>query len=210
MILSLVFLVAALLVFFDLIEPAYGNVQSLKGKQLSLQNFVDQESKIIDQAKKVLADYENASQAQDNLALAMPAGPNVAMAVAQIYGIAQNNGVVVSGISVSPPVVQITQGSTQPAGSSAGTGANSGALGAQIVKPRGSVSIQISATGSYESLKAFLAQLETNIRIFDLTGISIQPVAGGSAPATAGGKAALANPDLFNYTVAVTTYYQLP
>ena len=42
-----------------------------------------------------------------------------------------------------------------------------------IIKPTGTVSFQISGSGSYESIKNFLMGLETNIRIFDVNSISL-------------------------------------
>jgi len=44
--------------------------------------------------------------------------------------------------------------------------------------------------------------LETNIRIFDVTAISLQPAA------LAATKTQAANSDMFNYTITVVTYYQ--
>jgi hypothetical protein len=48
-----------------------------------------------------------------------------------------------------------------------------------------------------------LLGLETNIRIFDLKGLSLQPALVGAA-----GKGASQN--LFTYTMAVAVYYQTP
>lgn len=200
MILSVAFLAGSLLMFFELIQPAYSNVQALKGKELSMQDSLEKEKTIIEQAKQLIAQYQSESQAQDNLALAMPSGPNVAAALAELYGIAQNNGTVISGMSVSLPTIQLSQGN-RAAGSSL--------TASQVIKPRGTISIQVTALGGYENMKNFLAQLETNIRIFDLTGFSIQPPSGVSTVG-ANGKAVPQNPDLFGYTFAVATYYQLP
>ena len=200
MLLALFFLVAAFLILFDLIQPTYGDLQTKKGTQLSEQTFLTNEQQVVNQAKNLISQYESESQAQNNLVLAMPSGPNVASALAQIYGIATNNGVTVSNISLGPPTVSL-QSQAQAAGTQ-------GALTpGQILKPMGMFSIQLTAVGSYESLKNFLAQLETNIRVFDLTGFSLQ---GAAAPAPSGKAAAAATSDLFSYNFSINTYYQLP
>ncbi len=203
MILSVVFLAASFLMFFQLIQPAYSDVQTLKGKELSTKSALEKEQQAIEQAKTLIAQYQSESQAQNNLALAMPAGPNVAGALAQLYGIAQNNGIAINAMSVSAPAIQLAQGAQQKSGTASG--------GGQIIKPRGTVSIQVSALGSYENLKSFIAQIETNLRVFDLTSFSIQAPSGGVAVVDSGGKGApAANPDLFGYNITVVTYYQLP
>lgn len=202
MLLSLLFLAAAFLIFFDLIQPAYGDLQAKKGKQTSAQAFLVQEGQTIAQAKKLIDQYANATAASDNLSLSMPSGQNLAGALAQIYGIAQNNGVAIQSIGVSPPVIAATQ-PQQARGQAQAAAAP--LTPSQIVRPTGAISFQIAAAGSYEGLKAFLAGIETNIRVFDLTNLSIQ-----SALVTPGGKAGAATADFFTYNITVVTYYQLP
>ena len=196
MLLSVALLAGALLVYFDLIQPVYGDLQTKKGKQLSSQDFLISEQTVVSQAKKLISQYDSASQAQGSLGLAMPSGPDIAGALAQIYGIAQNNAFTVKSINISPPVIRPQ--SAQPSGGGAGAGS-------QLVKPMGSIMFQLSAIGSYENLKNFVSQLEANIRIFDLTSLSIQ----SAAPAAATGKVNT-NQDLFTYSLTAITYYQLP
>ena len=117
----------------------------------------------------------------------MPSGEDVAGALTQIEGIAENNGIVITSIAVSPPAVQVKTGATQ----------------STTMKPLGSFTFNVTASGSYESFKNFLSELETNIRIFDVKTISLQP----SARAAVAGKAA-PSPDMFTYAITVATYYQ--
>ncbi len=196
MLIALLFLAAALFVFFDLVQPTYGVLQEKKGTEASTQILLANEQKMIGQAKNLISEYQNASQAQSDLALAMPSGPSVANALAQVYGIAAANNVSVQSIAVAPPAVQL------PAAAAGGTTASS----SRVTKPMGSLSIQFAAVGSYESLKSFLAALETNLRIFDVAAFSLQP----SAPAAPTAKGAGNTQDLFTYNITVVTYYQIP
>ena len=187
MIIFLVFLVAAFLVFFDLIQPTYGDLQDKKAAQASSANLLSAQQQSITQAKKMISQYANESQAEGNLALAMPTGPDLSAALAELYGTAQNNNITIQSVGIVAPTVKLTASSTGQA---------------TLVKPMGTFPIQVAALGSYENLKNFLSQIETNIRIFDLTALSVQP-----APGTAGHASAA---DFFTYNFTVTTYYQTP
>jgi hypothetical protein len=203
MILTLFFLVAALVIFFDLIQPAYGDLQQKKGQQISNQDLLNSEQQVVTQAKKLLSQYESESQAQASLALAMPSGPNIADAIAQIYGIAQNDGMTIQSTGISAPVVA-PRNQAQSQGNG-GANAPVSLTASEIVKPMGTIAFQLTAAGTYDNFKNFLMDLETNIRIFDVTGLSISTVAPQSG--TSGASAAQGT---FTYTLAVQTYYQLP
>jgi Tfp pilus assembly protein PilO len=192
--LGLTFIVVALLVLFDFIEPTYGDLENAKAQEQSDQAFLVSGQTLINQAKTILATYQSDTTAEQDLALAMPSGPNVAGAIAQIYGIAANNGITIQSLGITPPTIQ-----TPP------TLSNNLLTSGQIVKPVGNYSFQIGATGSYESLKSFLLQLQSNVRIFDVTSFSLQ-----AANTASNGKAAVGNQDLFTYSITVATYYQLP
>ena len=72
------------------------------------------------------------------------------------------------------------------------------------MKPLGSFSFRLAASGSYENFKNFLSEIETNIRIFDVKTVALQPA---GVAAQTGAKAA-SSQDAFNYTITVATYYQ--
>jgi len=196
-ILALLFLVGSFLVFFEFIQPTYATVLQAKGTRAASEALLAQEQTAVSQAKQLLSQYENDSTAESNLALAMPSGPDVSGALAQIYGIATNNSIVVTNLSISPPTVP------PQAAVAASVGGVEGA--ASVVQPIGTISFQMNGTGSYENLKTFLSELETNIRIFDLTALSIQPFI---SSAVSGTKTAPASTDDFTYNITVVTYFQ--
>ncbi len=199
MLIALVFLVAALWVFFDLIQPTYGQLQTKKGTELSSENFLSNEQQIVGQAKTLINQYENESAVQDSLALAMPSGPNTASALAQVYGIALNNNIAVQSVSVAAPTSRQSQNQAQGTSTASTTG--------QGPKQMETFSFQVTAFGSYENFKSFLSQLETNIRIFDLTALSVQEPTSSDAT---NGKGSSTPSDFFTYGFTVATYYELP
>lgn len=190
---ALVFVILALVLFFDLVQPEYGNMEALKGQAVGQKAFLASETTAVAQAQQLISEYQSQSQGEQNAALAMPTGADIAGALAQAYGIAQANNIVIQTISVSTPTLEA------PATPTDGTTLS------DLVKPLGTLTLQITAAGSYESLQGFLSGLETNIRIFDLKGISIQPAAGAAS-----GKGVPITQDLFTYALSFAVYYQTP
>jgi Tfp pilus assembly protein PilO len=183
MIAGLAFLVSSLVVYFQLIQPAYEDTKNIKAQQLSQQSFLDSEKTVVKQVQDLIASYEGQLQIQQAVSAALPPNPDIVGALAQLYGLAQENNLVVQSISV---------------GFSGESGSGVGQF--SLKKPIGTINFQLSLVGTYESFKTFLSMLETNIRILDLKSLSLQPP---SAPA---GKSA---PDLYNYGLTVSAYYQI-
>jgi hypothetical protein len=195
--LALGFVVVALIVLFDLIEPTYGTMMATKGEIVAGQTFLDNEKAGVAKAQQLIGQYQNQAQGAASTMLALPTGPDSAGAVAQLYGLAQANNITIQTIGISPPTLQQVQAAT-----TAGTSAKT-----QIVKPLGHITFQITGAGSYESLKNFLVGVETNIRIFDVQGVSIVPA---QQTVAVGKNIVPTTPDLFTYNIKINTYYQAP
>jgi hypothetical protein len=193
-IIAALILVAALMVYFEFIIPAYTSLQLVKGQEESETTLYANEQQVVSKVKSLLATYQSDASSSQSVAMALPVGPDVSGALAQIYGIATNANVAIQGTQISTQAVQAVAAPATTVGAAAATGS--------IVKPTGTVSFQVTGSGSYESFKSFLQGLETNIRIFDVTAISLQPA---GVVAT---KTQAANTDMFNYTITVVTYYQ--
>jgi len=196
MIIALLFLAAAFVVFFDLVQPSYGTMEDSRSKLIGEQESFATEKALVSQAKSLIAAFASGNGQQPNVALAIPTGEDVAGALAQVEGIAQNDNVSITNITIGSPMLHAAAaGSLNQAGTS-GT-----------VKPIQAFTLALTGSGSYEGLKNFLTALETNIRIFDVQNFSIQPMA------TVAGATKNATPvsrDLFNYNMTIETYYQLP
>ena len=187
---AFIFIVAAFVCFFDLVQPTYSDVQTLRGKQLGEQNYLTSQTALVKQVQTTLNTYQNEAQGSANVSLAMPSGEDIAGALAQIQGIATNNDIDITGVTVTAPEIQVkktgTSSSTSP------------------IKPLGSFAFKLTGSGSYESLKNFLSEIETNVRIFDVETFSLQPMTVAAVP---GSKTAPTR-DAFNYSITVDTYYQ--
>lgn len=197
---ALVLVIVALVVFFNMIQPEYGNVQSIKAQVMGEAALLDRVSHSVDQVKQLVGNYQSQSAGASSVALAMPTGADLAGAIEQIYGIAQANGIGIQSIGVSAPTLEAR---TAAGGAGASTAGGSASSSAPLVRPIGTISLQISAVGSYENLKNFLSGLETNVRIFDVKGITLSPQTG-----LAGSRSAFSGQDSFTYNITVATYYQ--
>ena len=180
--------IAAFLVYFNLAEPVYQEAQERKAQAMSRESFVKNQQASILQVKNSIASYKGEGQFQDAVSLALPLNPDLAGAFAQIASLVQNNRLALQGITVNVPAMQTI--STKSL-----SGKTGGASAATILKPFGVVTFQIRLIGSYEDFKAFLKNLESNIRIFDIQKINFQP-------------AAKPDQNIYAYDVTVSTYYQ--
>jgi Tfp pilus assembly protein PilO len=196
-IIAALILAGALVVYFEFIVPAYANLETIKGQEESETTLYANETQIVNQGKSLLATYQSDASSSQSVAMALPVGQDVSGALAQIYGIGANAGITVQNTGISIQAV------AAPGVAASSQIANAATVGS-VIKPTGTVSFQVSGSGSYESFKSFLQGLETNIRIFDVTAVSLQPAA------IAATKTQAANQDMFNYTVTVVTYYQAP
>ncbi len=190
--LGFLFLIAAVVAFFDLVQPEYNAAKNLQSQQIGEQNYLTTQTATVKQVQTVLNAYQNDAQNATNVNLAMPSGEDVAGALAQIQGIAENTGIAITSISATPPRLRVAQ---LPAAASA--------TSTQLMKPLGTFTFTLAASGSYEQFKSFLQDLETNIRIFDVQAVTLQQ---GSAAVVSG--KTVTTRDIFNYSITVATYYQ--
>jgi hypothetical protein len=189
MIFALVFVVAALVVYFDFLVPAYADLQTSKGHQISEQNLLTNEQQIVQQFQGLMAAYQSQAASDQPINIALPVGPHLADAIAQIYGIANANSVGITNMAIASELA--------PAPASAAGVAGAASTG-EIVKPIGGITFTLGVSGSYENFENFIAMLETNMRIFDVKQISIQP----------SGAVGKGSSDFFNYGLTVESYYQ--
>jgi len=188
---AFIFVVAAFICFFDLVQPVYSDVQVLRGKQLGEQKYLTSQTALVKQVQTTLNTYQNEAQGAANVNLAMPSGQDIAGALAQIQGIATNNNIDITGVTVTAPEIQVKRTGTSSSSTSP-------------LKPLGSFAFKLTGSGSYESVKNFLSEIETNVRIFDVETFSLQPM----AVAAASGSKTASSRDAFNYAITVDTYYQ--
>jgi Tfp pilus assembly protein PilO len=186
---ALILVVAAFVVYFDFVRPAYSEIGVKQGEMASSENLLKNQKSAIDQVEGLIQSYGSRTDLQGVVSEALPPGPDVATALAQINGIAENNRLSPQSFSVS--LVSTSGSSGQSASKSTSKSS------ATFIKPIGRMNFQVKLIGTYEDLKLFLRSIETNTRIMDVQSISVQQV----------GKP---GQNLFSYELVVMTYYQNP
>ncbi|MFH0890918.1 MAG: type 4a pilus biogenesis protein PilO [Candidatus Liptonbacteria bacterium] len=192
---SLVFVLAAMVVFFRYIRPEYEDLQVNKATLNQQLEELDKKERISGLIAQQSDKYDKDAKSREILTLALPVGSAVDLALNQINGLATQNGVSISSISVAELTPTVSEAARRDPGS----------LEAMVSEPR-TTSFAIAALGSYENFRSFLAYLETNLRIFDIKDISIQRI-GISGGATSTKNQAQA--PTYSYTLTLQAYYQL-
>lgn len=177
--------IGALFVFFNMVQPAYRESQEIKGKILAKETTLQNEQNAASQVQKLLEQYRGDQSPQIAVSSALPPVNDQAQIVHQLQALAAANRLVAQSVAVSQP-------GAKPLGQAA---ARAASTTASLVKPVGVVTAQIRVTGSYANFKAFLASIETNIRVTDVSALVIAPVG-------------QANQDFYNFDLTLSTYYQ--
>ncbi|MDP3991563.1 MAG: type 4a pilus biogenesis protein PilO [Candidatus Colwellbacteria bacterium] len=155
---SLVFLVGAVILFTSLVLPAYRTIQELRGEKSALAAVFEKEEKLVKAAGRLLNEYQNARDVRDTLSLVLPTEEATSGIINQVQGIAKTTGVAVDGINVEAAPLEF-----QDTGS--------------VAEPVGILKITVRLRGSYEGLRSYIQSIETNVRIIDVDSFV---VVGGS------------------------------
>lgn len=189
MILGLLLLAAALVVYFELILSAYGSAESVKAEMLGLQSFLGGQKPVIGRIQELISAYQSQGRLEEAISLALPAKQDSAGALAQIYGLSQSSDLDLLSATLSVTAVENL---------SRARSGETVSLRASIQKPVGTTVVRMRLGGPYEGLKSFIERLETNIRIFNVRSLTIQPIL----------TAQRSTQNLFTYDLEVAAYHQ--
>lgn len=185
MIASLLFIAGAFLMLFNFIQPAYEGVQKLKSEVRAREGFVANQQDAVKKVQGLISKYNNQTELWEVFSLTLPFEKDVAGALTQLAGLVQNTTLGASGFAVS--------GDSASSGMGNAKSTQGGTV--DLSRPLGNMQFQFSFTGSYDNLKNFLEKLEHNIRVFDVSSLSIFP-------------AGKPNQDFYRVDVRAATYYQ--
>lgn len=177
---SAVFLLGTLVVYGNLIQPEITSAGSLQSLVASKSNLLNGQKTAVAQVSTLIGQFQNASQLQNTVALALPVGPDTTQILNQWQAIAQSAGVTLQALNVQPAPVPVK-----------GSAASS-----TLVKAIGNVTISVSALGTYSAVKQFLEEMETNVRVTSVQTFEIN-AASGSGGASAGVYSLQANVSAF-------------
>lgn len=183
MVVTLVCVIAAFVIFFQFVRPAYLEAQDVRAQVIARENLLEAQSQAIEQVQQLIQKYRSDAAVQQTVSQVIPSKPEVGSALYQLASIASQYGIQFQSTTAQTPQLSIA----------ANARAASSTVGA--VRPLGVATFQVRFVARYEDLKEFLGKIEGNVRIMDVTAISI----------TQG-----TTPGLLAVDLSVSTYYQAP
>lgn len=157
----------AIVIYVFLIQPIDKDTQEMHALLLSQEVLLETQKSAIEQAEKLIKEYEGERRLQDVVSEALPEDKEVASAVAQIGGLAAQSGLRLQALTIAVSGNrEILENESDP---------SENAAPRSLVKPIGSVRMTVSAKGTYEDLKHFLENVENNLRVFDVERVSFTP-----------------------------------
>ncbi len=181
LLLSLAMLLGAVFIYSSYIVPAFKGIETLRGEIAGYSAQVKQLSTINQNIANLSSEYQNSSAMQSTISAILPTQENVPVIINQVQGLAASSNVNIDSISFQYlPINYKPQGS--------------------IVQGVGTIAMSVQGSGSYSSVSGFLNNLGNNVRLFDLSSLSL---AVGSQPA--GSKSAV---QILHFNMVINTYYQ--
>jgi Tfp pilus assembly protein PilO len=157
--LSLLFLVSAMLVYALLIVPSFRDVQRLRAEVAKLTSTLADQKQAVADLEQLLLEFESLAAARQIFSLTLPNDPRAPQVVNTVRGLAEISGVILTSIQVD----------TVPFRSLGGP---------RFVRNIGSLRARITLDGSYDGFKNFMAQLERNVRLMDVKNVIVRTTAG--------------------------------
>ncbi|MDO8516449.1 MAG: type 4a pilus biogenesis protein PilO [bacterium] len=176
-------IVGAIAVFLILIQPAYTALQSTRGEIDGLTSVLDEQKIAFERVKTLQEQYQNEQESfKSTIGAMLPIGFQESEALNHVIKLAEINRLTFKSANVTVAAL-----ASQPA--------PEGAEAHNILKPIGNIVFQLHLMGTYEDLRNVLKNIESNVRIMEISNMGIAP-------------AGTSDQDIYLFDITVTTYYQ--
>src|SRR3989344_3211047 len=170
--------IAALVVYANLIRPATVLVGQKRSELYSKESAFENQKLAVQKVKELISKLQGVAELQRTVSLVMPSRPDITQVLNQLQAITNTYQTNLKSFTIRTLPFE----------------GNSKAL----VKRIGTLELDVTVTGSYDSVKNFLRAMEANVRVFNVKRFRVSP-AGGSQ----GGVQ-----DFFTAQVTFQAYYQ--
>jgi len=174
LLLSILFIILALVIYAFLVRPVYDEILVLRGTFRGKQKLFSEQEAAIQKVNDLVQRYQGTARLQDVINMSLPVSENLSLVFGQLYAIARKNNVNIEVFGVQPLAIRPSRDKS-------------------LVKGLGTLRLSLRLTGSYDSLKDFVGDLETNIRVMDVSSLKID-------------QTAVSN--VLVYNLIIDTYYQ--
>ncbi|MBV9349870.1 MAG: hypothetical protein JO026_03895 [Patescibacteria group bacterium] len=190
----IVLLVIALGIFFGYINPTYAHVRTLLLQESQYDEALSRAKELQGVRDELISRYNTFSQSDlARIQKLLPDHVDNVRLILDLDSMASKYGMRVKDVSIDQSAVTTTKAS--PGGITASTQQLnvSQQIGSDN-KPYESVVLSFSVTGTYDSFRQYLADLERSLRISDVTGITFVPNDTG----------------IYDFTIHLKTYWLKP
>lgn len=178
-ILSLAFFVMAIFIYASFVVPAYADANLLRGELSTKQSALSEQRQIVEKIRELLARFESIPGLESTLSNVVPNDEAVSALFNEVYSIASRSGLRVDDFSSNTALALAPNRDS-----------NSAAL-----RNLGTMQVETTLIGSYESIRAFIEALERDVRIMDINEVSIESAADPGS-------------NLFTVRLQLKAYYQ--
>lgn len=183
MVVTLVCVIAAFVIFFQFVRPAYLAAQEVRAEVISRENFLESQEAAVAQVQLLIEKYRSDEALHETVSRVIPSTPDVGGALYQLTAIAGTQNIPILSTSAQTPQLAIAK-----------PGRSSSTVG--VVRPLGIATFQVRYAARYEDIKAFIEKLESNVRLMDVTGVTVTQASGNA-------------PGVLSVDMSVATYYQV-
>lgn len=183
MVVTILCLVVAFVIFFQFVRPAYLEAQDVRAEVIARENLLESQAAAIAEVRQLIEKYRADTAVQETVSQVIPGKPEVGSALYQLVALAAQYDIQFQSTSANTP--QLSIANNEPTATSS----------VGMVRPLGVATFQVRFSATYADLQEFLKKLENNVRIMDVTGISLSQVTGGNGQ--------------IGVDLTVATYYQV-
>lgn len=153
-ILSLVFIIGAVVIYSSFIQPSYTKIQELRAELAMNRASYERYQKSIKQLQSLSAQYQDINQLQTIIGRILPEGRDTTNLAGQLIGFAKLNRLQITGLGTKVGTVQKSEN--------------------KAIQSLGTIKAQLTVQGGYNDFKTFLGQIENNLLILDVENLSMQ------------------------------------
>jgi Tfp pilus assembly protein PilO len=176
----LILIVASVGIFFLYIDPLYQNeIKERRNQIAEYDSLLANARELLEKDAEISTKYNSINPTDiENLEKLLPDTIDNVRLIIDLQGIARNNGLTLSGLSLS----ESSNASAEQARRSIATAGE---------QSYGSITVSFGVTASYEAFMVFLKDLEQSLRLIDVVNLSVAASPTG----------------FYNYSLTIKTYW---
>ncbi len=176
----IILIIVSIVIFFTVTDPLYKEVKDLKVKYAQYQDVLDKSKELLNQRKALQDRYDSFSKDDlDRLQKLLPDTVDNVRLIIDMDGIAKRYNLTIGGVRLDETKA------TKPGAKDATATITGGE------DKYGTIPMGFSVTADYETFLRFLEDLESSLRIVDVTSIGLRPGAN----------------DIYSFDVSLKTYW---